>query len=125
MTTHVLVYVDSLNRNSMTIEPGAYPIGYIERRPDEPIETTARIARECFGVRSDEKLRLRAIAPKALDKLQLVEGQAKNLTERDFARIFEKSGAKPGRWIRIPEHATSVADEENSKRKPLQKRLFR
>jgi len=122
---HLLVYVDSLNRETREIERATTPIGYIEQRAFEPIEQTAHIARDCFDIRSDQKLRLREIKPSELQKIFAQEGLAKKLNERDFAGIFERSGAQPGRWVKVQDGTSISTNEISTVKKPRQKRLFR
>ncbi|MBI1729818.1 hypothetical protein HYR53_04285 [Candidatus Acetothermia bacterium] len=123
MSRNLLVYIDSLNRKSGKIEPADFPSGYIEQMADESIEETAQAARESFGLRADQGLRLRAISDKEFEKIQKQEGQAQETHVKHFETIFEKSGAEPGKWLKIKDGETSPKDEETKKK--LEKKLFR
>jgi hypothetical protein len=123
MTRNLLVYIDSLNRKTGKIVTAEFPSGYIEQMAAESIEETALAARESFGLRADQGLRLRAISDKEFEKIQKQEGHAQETHLKHFEAIFEKSGAEPGKWLKIRESESSPKDEE--KKKKREKKLFR
>lgn len=113
LASHLLVYIDRVKKRTEEIVESEFPAGYIQRMGNEPLSQVLEAAADVFDLKENQRIRFRRISFSEFSKLLEHEQESFDAHQRDFAVIFQSSGAEPGSWVDMDQLDGPVESEKH------------